>query len=51
MTEDKIKVVAIDDDEAILDIYETGLAIKGHEVKTFLDPLKGKEHLLRFQRI
>lgn len=45
MTEDKIKVVAIDDDEAMLDIYEAGLSVKGYDIKTFLDPLKGKEYL------
>ena len=46
MSEHKIKIVAIDDDEAILDIYDTGLSVKGYEVKTFLDPKKGKEYLL-----
>ena len=46
MLEHKIKIVAIDDDEAILDIYETGLSAENYEVKTFLDPKKGKEYLL-----
>ena len=46
MSDQKIKIVAIDDDEAILDVYETGLSAKGYEIKTFLDPRKGKEYLL-----
>ncbi|MCK5583144.1 MAG: response regulator [Elusimicrobiales bacterium] len=46
MPEHKIKIMAIDDDEAMLDIYETGLSAKDYEVKTFLDPKKGKEYLL-----
>ncbi|MEA3306571.1 MAG: response regulator [Elusimicrobiota bacterium] len=46
MSETKIKIVAIDDDEVILDVYETGLSAKGYEIKTFLDPKKGKKYLL-----
>ncbi|MBU2530507.1 MAG: response regulator [Elusimicrobia bacterium] len=46
MSDKKIKIVAIDDDEAILDVYETGLSGRGYEIKTFLDPKKGKEYLL-----
>ena len=36
--------MAVDDDEAILDMYPAGLA-KLCEVKTFLDPKKAKEFL------
>ncbi|MCG2725450.1 MAG: response regulator [Elusimicrobia bacterium] len=46
MPEYKIKIVAIDDDEAMLDVYETGLFAEDYEVKTFSDPKKGKEYLL-----
>ena len=44
--EARIRVVAVDDDEAILDMYPAGLA-KLCEVKTFLDPKKAKEFLTR----
>ena len=40
----KIKVVAVDDDETILDIYETGLAADGYDIKTFFSPKKAKEY-------
>ena len=40
----KIQVVAVDDDEAILDIYETGLSAGGYAVKTFANPKKAKEY-------
>ncbi len=44
MTEEsRIKVVAVDDDETILEIYETGLASAGFEVRTFSEPKKAKE--------
>ena len=44
MEQDKpIRVVAVDDDEAILDIYETALASASCEVKTFSSPKKAKE--------
>jgi len=44
MTEEKrIKVAAVDDDETILEIYETGLAANGCEVRTFSDPKKARE--------
>jgi DNA-binding response OmpR family regulator len=46
MSESKITIVAIDDDDVILDIYETGLSAKGYEIKTFLDPKKAKEYIL-----
>jgi two-component system alkaline phosphatase synthesis response regulator PhoP len=36
--EKRITVIAVDDDETILEIYETGLAASGMEVKTFADP-------------
>ncbi|OGR80829.1 MAG: hypothetical protein A2X32_09505 [Elusimicrobia bacterium GWC2_64_44] len=41
--EPRIKVVAVDDDETILEIYETGLASEGFEVRTFSDPKKARE--------
>ncbi len=40
----KIQVVAVDDDENILDIYETGLAADGYDIKTFCNPKKAKEY-------
>ncbi len=41
--EKRIRVAAIDDDETILEIYETGLAAEGCEVRTFQDPKKARE--------
>lgn len=41
--EPRIKVVAVDDDETILEIYETGLAAEGCEVRTFSEPKKARE--------
>jgi len=41
--EKPIRIVAIDDDEAILEIYEGGLTAAGCEVKTFSNPKKAKE--------
>lgn len=41
--EPRIKVAAVDDDETILEIYETGLAAEGLEVRTFSDPKKARE--------
>ncbi|MCM2268246.1 MAG: response regulator [Elusimicrobiales bacterium] len=41
--ETRIKVVAVDDDETILEIYETGLAAAGMEVRSFCDPKKARE--------
>jgi DNA-binding response OmpR family regulator len=41
--ETRIKVAAVDDDETILEIYETGLASVGFEVMTFSDPKKARE--------
>ncbi len=44
MTEEqRIRVAAVDDDETILEIYETGLAAEGCEVRTFSDPKKARE--------
>lgn len=40
----KIQVIAVDDDETILDIYETGLAADGYAIKTFSSPKKAKEY-------
>ena len=40
----KIKIVAVDDDETILDIYETALASDGYEIKTFSSPKQAKEY-------
>jgi len=45
MTEDKkIRVVAVDDDETILDIYESGLRDAAYSVKTFSNPKKAREY-------
>ncbi len=41
--EPRIKVAAVDDDETILEIYETGIASAGCEVRTFADPRKARE--------
>lgn len=41
--EPRIKVTAVDDDETILEVYETGLAAEGCEVRTFSDPKKARE--------
>lgn len=41
--ETRISVVAVDDDETILEIYETGLASAGFEVRTFSEPKKARE--------
>lgn len=41
--EPRIKVAAVDDDETILEIYETGLATAGCEVRAFADPKKARE--------
>ncbi len=41
--EPRIKVVAVDDDETILEIYETGLASAGCEIRTFCEPKKARE--------
>lgn len=44
MTEEpRIRVTAVDDDETILEIYETGLASAGFEVRTFSDPKKARD--------
>ena len=40
----KIQVIAVDDDETILDIYETALAADGYAIKTFCSPKKAKEY-------
>lgn len=41
--EPRIKVAAVDDDETILEIYETGLASAGFEIRSFSDPKKARE--------
>lgn len=41
--EKKITVIAIDDDETILEIYETGLAAAGMDVRTFCEPKKARD--------
>ena len=41
--EPRIKVAAVDDDETILEIYETGLAAAGFEGRSFSDPKKARE--------
>jgi len=44
MTEEtRIKVAAVDDDESILEVYETGLAAAGYEVRAFSDPRRARE--------
>ena len=44
MTEEpRIKVAAVDDDETILEVYETGLASAGCEVRAFSEPKKARE--------
>jgi len=39
----RIKVAAVDDDETILEVYETGLASAGCEVRAFSEPKKARE--------
>jgi len=46
MLPEPIKIVAIDDDQTILDIYEVGLGVMGYDVKTFLNPVKGRDYIL-----
>lgn len=48
MTENdnKIRVTAVDDDETILEIYESGLSPDAYSVRTFSNPRKAKEHFL-----
>ena len=41
--EPRIRVAAVDDDETILEIYETGLPPAGIEVRSFSDPKKARE--------
>ena len=41
--EPRIKVAVVDDDETILEFYETGLAAAGYEVRSFVDPKKARE--------
>lgn len=36
-------MAAVDDDEAILEVYETGLAAAGCEVRAFVDPKKARD--------
>lgn len=36
-------MAAVDDDETILEIYETGLPSAGYEVRTFSDPKKARD--------
>ncbi|OGS13280.1 MAG: hypothetical protein A2234_03915 [Elusimicrobia bacterium RIFOXYA2_FULL_58_8] len=44
MTEQpRVKIAAIDDDETILEIYETGLAAAGFELRTFSDPKRARD--------
>ncbi len=45
MERPRIKVIAIDDDEAILDIYESGLDASKYEVKAFADPRAARRHI------
>lgn len=48
--EPRIKVTAVDDDETILEVYETGLAAAGFEVRTFVDPKKAREFFAAARR-
>lgn len=48
--EPRIKVTAVDDDETILEVYETGLATAGCEVRTFVDPKKAREFFAAAKR-
>lgn len=41
---EKIFIMAIDDDDTILDIYESGLS-SSYELKTFDNPIKAKEFI------
>lgn len=41
----KIKLIAVDDDENILDIYESGFSAGGYEIRTFSNPQKAREFL------
>ena len=41
---EKIRIIAVDDDETILDAYEAGLTAGGYSVKTFSSPKQAKEH-------
>ncbi|MDT8285849.1 MAG: response regulator [Elusimicrobiales bacterium] len=45
MDNPRIKIIAIDDDEAILDIYETGLDSAKYEVKGFADPRAARKYV------
>ncbi|HBA59914.1 MAG TPA: hypothetical protein DCZ92_03655 [Elusimicrobia bacterium] len=40
----KIKVLAVDDDESILETYQAGL-VRHFEIKTFSDPKKAKDFM------
>lgn len=46
-----IKVMAVDDDDLILDIYEQGLTAKGYSVRTFLSSVQAREYLFQTQDI
>jgi len=39
----RVKIIAIDDDEAILEIYESGLTDAGYELRTFSDPKRARD--------
>jgi DNA-binding response OmpR family regulator len=41
---EQIRVIAVDDDETILEIYESGLTAAGYSIKTFSNPKKAKEY-------
>ncbi len=41
---EKIRIIAVDDDETILEIYEAGLTAGGYSIKTFSSPKKAKEY-------
>jgi CheY-like chemotaxis protein len=43
--ETKIRVLVVDDDEAMLDAYEAGLAAGSYEIKTFASPKEAREFL------
>lgn len=40
---EKLFIIAVDDDDTILDVYESGLS--AYELKTFNDPKKAREYI------
>jgi DNA-binding response OmpR family regulator len=42
-----IKVMVVDNDNSVLDIYRQGLTAKGYSIKTFVNPVQAREYLLQ----